>query len=496
MERREFYILKETIYNPELKSTIDKKLEERYSQYGGTIVLHTRPLMWGRLGFSQVSPKNCIQVVSVGWGEGVYSLGKGEGSSPDLPFDEESLDILQQFLQQTSKPLVIAPYIKYAPEHWLNKANAIMNKAGADVVAIDPKQLEEIEGKRNFHKILESAGYSLGYTLLSYNSWDEFIRNGGWDSVRGVFGETFVVQSNDSAGGSGTCLVGIQHTLKEAEEMVRSHGGWFKVVPYIEGYETNGSAVVLKDGTVLIDPLSHKPVSDTVRETIGGKKAGAVGDDWTRAWSPEVQSAYKDLMTKVGGYLHKEYRYRGLFGIDIIVGRDGKIYPHEINARPQGTTIHHAIRANVLGRPSSWDLHLLTLLGEDVRKILGEEAISLWNDIVAEEVGGWQFDIVPRPNEVGATVRRDINGRWSFNFEDKELVENPNGPIIICAPKPGHVLDWYDPNGNKRLTAHGQIYCVPLEGYPEPALPIFDYYQQEPTEFGKLLAEAVRKLLL
>jgi len=267
----------------------------------------------------------------------------------------------------------------------------------------------------------------------------------------------------------------------------QSADGWFKITRFHNGYETNGAAVVLPGGQVYIDPLSRKPVAESIRKAFGGKKAGAVGDDWSLPWPDSVQHSYIDVMVKTGRHLHSKYGYVGIFGIDSIV--NNKVEPHEINARPQGTTRHHHMRAQILGRPSTWYLHILSLAGHEDFSWLPDP--DIWNSVVASETGGWQVDIVPRENEIGKVVGRNTSGRYSWT---EGLVQDDSGSIWLVAPKKGQVLDWKNKKDGKRLTSHGQIYYVPANGV-KPLPSIFDTSEQRPSEFGIHFADRLREVL-
>ena len=481
--------IRSEVYSPKRVEAMDGSLRATMGDSKFIVVIHTRPMLPLQRAESWRSQTRIIEIVSVGSGSGVVSMDTDSGSTPDLPFTPESLATVEHLVGELGdeRLTIIAPYIKYAPSSWDRLIHGLEDSHNVTLVAVNPKHLELIEGKRFFGSIMREAGVAISQTL-EFTGFKEFENAGGWGLVMRTFGSQFVVQVNDSAGGSGTRLVGLDHSVEDAEEMVRhTADGWFKVTTFHHGYETNGAAVVLPDGRVYIDPLSRKPVSESIREVFGGKKAGAIGDDWSFPWSGSVQLSYIDVMVRTGGYLHNKFGYVGIFGVDSIV--NDKVEPHEINARPQGTTRHHHMRAQILGRPSTWYLHTLALAGCKDFSWLPDQAI--WNTVVASETGGWQVDIVPRTGELGKIIGRNANGRYKLN--DQGLTQRDDGDIWIVAPGSGQLFDWSNKEGRKRLTSHGQIYYVNDSSVQLPN--IFDIQRQEATPFGRKFATDIRELI-
>ncbi|OQX51394.1 hypothetical protein B5M47_00880 [candidate division CPR3 bacterium 4484_211] len=457
--------------------------------------IHTRPILYNLVNFGLLPEPN-LELTTIGRGRARLSvtLDKPGQPTPDLVFDPEGthLPLLWDWMLSNPNGVLVGPYILYSSvftrgawDGFRTEADRLSKKRGLVQVYVPFRVTKLIEPKKNFAPILQGAGVDPPHFIEGTTP-----QLPEWEEVRSLFREKCVVQTDDSAGGSGTRIVGVYHTWSDAVHMLREAGPgmWYRVVEFVEGYETNGQAVVLPGGVVLVDPLSHKPSAGQISHITGGKPQGAVGDDWTNPWPERIQVQYLNVMVRVGQHLHQEFGYIGIFGIDFIIDLEGeRVVPHEINARYQGTSFSHDRRALMKGRPSTFGLWLLAASGEEDFSWLRPEE---YNRQSVAEAGGWQFDIHPLPEaELPLPVVGNMNGWWKWEAGRLVPANEKTGQILCWAARPGQVFTKRTRAGDPRLLAPAQVYS--WGGLPA----IFHSSQEELTIFGQQIIPAARKVM-
>ncbi|KKS80143.1 MAG: ATP-grasp domain protein, partial [Candidatus Beckwithbacteria bacterium GW2011_GWA2_43_10] len=89
-----------------------------------------------------------------------------------------------------------------------------------------------------------------------------------------------------------------------------------------------------------------------------------LGHDWNIRFSPEAQAGAEKLCQQWGDYLYQQ-GYKGVFGLDIIVDKNNRVFPIECNARYTGAfPMYTMMQLNNKEMPLDvW--HLLEWLGVD-----------------------------------------------------------------------------------------------------------------------------------
>src|SRR3989339_1632914 len=148
------------VYSPKRMEEMDVSLARTIGDSRSVVVVHTRPMLPEQRPEDWRSHTQVMEIVSVGDGEGVCSLDTDAGSTPDLPFTSQSLALLQRIVETSvgEKLTIIAPYIKYAPQSWESVIHSLEEDQNIALVAVDPKHLQLIEGKRYFESIMEESG--------------------------------------------------------------------------------------------------------------------------------------------------------------------------------------------------------------------------------------------------------------------------------------------------------------------------------------------------
>ncbi len=184
-----------------------------------------------------------------------------------------------------------------------------------------------------------------------------------FDKMRTRFGK-FVIQDTIASAGSGTFFINDYASFKYAVLKLKKLPGEKVVISrFIDGNCISIHGCITKYG-ILLGESYEQVVSDKAllnKEIHGeGKYCGARFGYSGR--SSEIVSKIQSL-TKVVGEKLKEFEYKGIFGLDVIVDPLGAIYLIEINPRVTGTTNFLAILQLAYNQTPFFLLHILELAG-------------------------------------------------------------------------------------------------------------------------------------
>lgn len=168
----------------------------------------------------------------------------------------------------------------------------------------------------------------------------------------------FILQFNRAHTGSGTILIDNENTLHELKEKFPERP--VRITAYLSGTMITSNNIVFEDTIMVGNPN----VQITGLSPFTDKPFATVGNDWHlgKTMLNELQLVqYKEIVVSVGEKLRAN-DWRGLFGTDIMLADNGRLYLIEINARqPAGTTFESQLQQKSL---TVFDAHLLSLLGE------------------------------------------------------------------------------------------------------------------------------------
>jgi hypothetical protein len=201
--------------------------------------------------------------------------------------------------------------------------------------------------------------------------------------------------------------------------------GAVKLAVFVEGQESNGAAVVTRHGQVYVDLPSRKPVGIT---SLRGRPGSGSGNDWTNLFPPYQMKVYLETMIRIGTYMHS-CGYYGFFGVDMIFPSNSMLppLPHEINARPQGTTANQEVADLKVGECS---LPLLALASDlDVNPAYFPDVIQYNQRSLARTGGGYLKYNVPWD----MVIPIELNGIWHVT-ELGHLVSHRNGSALLALP--------------------------------------------------------------
>lgn len=218
----------------------------------------------------------------------------------------------------------------------------------------------------------------------------------------------FILQFNRAHTGSGTILIDNENTLRELQEKFPERP--VRITAYLSGTMITSNNIVFEDTIMVGNPNAQitglAPFTD--------KPFATVGNDWAlgKNMLDEVQLAeYKNIVVLIGEKLRAS-GWRGLFGTDIMLANNGRLYLIEINARqPAGTTFESQLQQKSL---TVFDAHLLSLLGkkaenQTLTKVNDGAQIILRNQTNIQYTEANLTVFISRLQSLGFTVTRYQN---------------------------------------------------------------------------------------
>lgn len=221
----------------------------------------------------------------------------------------------------------------------------IAAKKGWRLIAPAKELTDALENKKNFKEALLRQGIavipyvSLPIKKLNAQKLKELQKKFGQKKLAFQLAEVIW------GGGGGTAFLedpqGLedfqQRTRRLQEELrevkTRKKIETVTVCPYIKGVAVSISACVTKFG-ILTGPVQTQIIE--IKE-VGGKRENCAGNscghDWAFCHYPEkVQLQAVRITRQFGEYIYK-LGYRGIFGLDLVIDKEDKVWPIECNAR-------------------------------------------------------------------------------------------------------------------------------------------------------------------
>jgi hypothetical protein len=254
------------------------------------------------------------------------------------------------------------------------RSNRLAKEMGLKVLSTPGEIRMKFENKREFRVEGEKAGLNLvpGETL-EVDDLDEQ----RWDKYRQELGERLVFQLPDYTvgGGLGTFFINKKDDFKEFKEFVRRRREVreikiVNVTKFIEGEAASITGCATRYGVVT--SLLQKQIMDQP-ELVGlhGRSGVWLGHDWYMRFSDKEQLRAEKECQKWGEYIYKQ-GYRGIYGLDVVVDKEGKMWPIECNSRYMGAFPVYTMMQLERGEMPIDVWHLLEWLGMDYEMDLGE----------------------------------------------------------------------------------------------------------------------------
>jgi D-alanine-D-alanine ligase-like ATP-grasp enzyme len=233
-------------------------------------------------------------------------------------------------------------------------------------------------------------------------------------------GDDLVVQTAFGEAGHGTCFVANRRDW-EAHAAAISGEPEVKVMKRIDPLGLTIEGCVTRCGTLigplLIDIVGQKEITPAENCWCGNEVCSSAVDAATRATASDYAVRFGDELHKMG--------YRGYFGLDLLMNRDGgEIYLGEANPRigGAGAVTYRACASN--GLPPLFLFHLLEYSGADFD--LDVDSLNdRWR--TGELAEGWSEIVVGSPGDASGVVSvAPGTGLWKLDEAGAAVFAGPD----------------------------------------------------------------------
>jgi hypothetical protein len=275
-----------------------------------------------------------------GKGNDVFSLKKEDPTlevSPQTPGRIINTDVVKDYVAKLKEPF---SFLVYKSSTFLEKVCA---KEGWSFIGNAKEHMDLYENKKIFKEILREIGVETipGENILI----DELTDERFLDYQKKLGQKRLVLQLAEvtSGGGSGTFFIedvsDLKYFRERADGIRKAFEGKKKkietvnIAPFITGTSSSVSCCATHLGT-LTGPIQTQIIDvEQVTAKEKGRSGKYAGTDWSyRRYDSSSQKQADYIAQKFGEYIYK-HGYRGIFGIDLIVEENGKVWPVECNPR-------------------------------------------------------------------------------------------------------------------------------------------------------------------
>jgi len=218
------------------------------------------------------------------------------------------------------------------------RSNRLAKELGLKVLSTPGEIRMRFENKKEFRVEGEKAGINLvpGETLLVDDLNEE-----KWGKYKESLGGKLVFQLPDYTvgGGFGTFFINSKDDFTEFKDFVkrRREVREIKIVnvtKFIKGRQASITGCATKFGTVT-SVLQTQIMDQPELAGLYGRSGVWLGHDWYVRFSEKEQKSAEEQCQKWGEWMYKR-GYKGIFGLDVVVDKDGKVWPIECNSRYTG----------------------------------------------------------------------------------------------------------------------------------------------------------------
>ncbi len=273
-------------------------------------------------------------------GFSVYSqkqIDKYVQISPITPGNIISTDLAKKFLSEIKEPFKFVVYKS------MGKFEETLEKNGWDFVGNKRNVRDKYENKKYFKELLRELGVKTipgeNYEIkdLNYKIIEEYkqkynvekivlqIAEATWGGGTG----TFFIENEEDYKKYETRTLELFDKLKDTEKEIRS----VNVAPFITGISSSVPCCATKYGTFVGSIQTQLVDVPEVNAKLNNRSGVYSGHDWVvNEFSEKSQKQADHIAKKFGDYIYSQ-GYKGIFGIDLIVDKDGEVWPVECNPR-------------------------------------------------------------------------------------------------------------------------------------------------------------------
>lgn len=250
----------------------------------------------------------------------------------------------------TSEMLQLPPAKKFLTEKrgtkesglFLYKASTISNRLTAAMglkVLSTPGAIRMVfENKKEFRLEAIKAGLKIipGETLLV----DDLTEN-KWQEFKGNLGEKLVFQLPDYTvgGGLGTFFINQKQDFLDFKDFIKRRRlvreiNVVNVTKFIDGEPSSITGCATRFG-VVTGVLQKQIIDQPELVALQGRSGVWLGHDWHVGFSDKAQAEAEEWCQHWGEYMYKK-GYRGIYGLDVVVDKEERVWPVECNSRYTG----------------------------------------------------------------------------------------------------------------------------------------------------------------
>lgn len=256
--------------------------------------------------------------------------------SPVTPGNILSIPLAKKYLSEQKEPFVLLVYKSFG------KLERICEKNGWRFLGNKKDLIDTYENKKIFKETLREIGIE---AIPGENIPIEELTKEKFIYYQEKLGQKkLVLQLAEVTygGGSGTLFIDDASKLesfyarvKELKDALGTKKDILtvNVAPFIEGTTTSIACCTTKFG-VLTGPLQNQIIDiKEVGAVVKNRSGNFAGHDWAFKYYPEdCQIQAQKIAERFGDFLYKK-GFKGIFGLDLIVDNNGKVWPVECNPR-------------------------------------------------------------------------------------------------------------------------------------------------------------------
>jgi len=252
--------------------------------------------------------------------------------SQNVEFDERNTKIMREFINEKCREIVAkvpdAYFYPYSPVYASYVPPELQDRI---LCCNDPRVFAVLDSKFQFRKIFEDILPFAPYEYVVGSEIIKRLKNGTYPEKKEV-----VIQRDYGSGGFGTLVVTKEYFANEAfkQRSIKEiyPGETYLVGDYIESLCSTSLHILVSNNEVHILPsIVHRYIEHHKLDYMEFKA-------FTKLPKDMLEQAY-DCGRKFGEFVRtsKKYRMRGWVHIDLLFGKDGKVYAMEANPRFGGS---------------------------------------------------------------------------------------------------------------------------------------------------------------
>jgi hypothetical protein len=257
--------------------------------------------------------------------------------SPITPGNIISTDIAKKFLKDLNEPFKFLIYKS------MGRFEKVCSENGWEFLGNKMEIRDPYENKKIFKEIIRSLGIESipGDNMPIPDMTFDVIKK--YQDKFGV--KKIVLQLAEASwgGGSGTFFIENEADFKKYKDRVdelytklkdtKKRIDTVNIAPFIEGVSSSIPCCATKFGTFTGSIQTQLVDIEEVGAKLPTRSGTFAGHDWSfKKFSEDSQKQATEIGRKFGDYIYKN-GYRGIFGLDLIVDENGKVWPVECNPR-------------------------------------------------------------------------------------------------------------------------------------------------------------------